>query len=579
MSNRTPGRWSAVNALMRPHRIDVVGLSVVSVAGGIAEAAFLVLATHAALALAGGSTDLAVGGIEISVRTSLALSGALIAGRLLAALSGVALSTRITSSVIAGLRTRLSRSYLGASWPTKQSEPVGQLQQLLVNYSQEATHTVNAVTAAIVAALSLLALVAAAVTVNALVSLLMVIVLGAIAVALMPLRKVVNRVAGSALDRELDFAHDVADLSRMGMEIETCGVRDQVAAHLSNLIQTNRLLLRRVDNLKLSTAPLYVSLAYGVVVLGMAIVSVTDADQLGWIGAVMLIVLRSLAYGQQIQVSSAVVAERAPLLDSLDETVGRYLAAPAVGGSVAITDMGVVEVDDVTFGYAPGEAVLSGVSFDLQPGEVVGIIGPSGGGKTTLLQLLLGLREPESGTIRVGGKPLSSVERGSWTDLVGFVPQDTALVSGTLEDNIRFFREVSADDVLRAAEAAHLSDEVVMMPDGLATRVGSRGVQLSGGQRQRVAIARALAGHPRMLILDEPTASLDAEAELHIRDTLARLGDNVTVVIVAHRISTLEECDRIMVLEDGQVSAFDKTGVLARGSDFYNEALTAGGLS
>ena len=117
------------------------------------------------------------------------------------------------------------------------------------------------------------------------------------------------------------------------------------------------------------------------------------------------------------------------------------------------------------------------------------------------------------------------------------------------------------------------------MPDGLATRVGSHGIQLSGGQRQRVAIARALVTHPKLVFLDEPTAALDAGAELHIRESLARLGDEVTVVIVAHRLSTLEECDRIMVLEAGRISAFGIPEILARDSDFYNEALATGGLT
>ena len=129
MTNRRQGRWSAVNALMRPYRLKVAGLSAVSAAGGVAEAAFLVLVTQAALALAGGNAEYAITGLDLSIRASLTVSGGLIAFRLIAALAGVSLSTRITSSVIADLRTRLSRSFLLSSWPTKQSEPAGQLQQ------------------------------------------------------------------------------------------------------------------------------------------------------------------------------------------------------------------------------------------------------------------------------------------------------------------------------------------------------------------------------------------------------------------------------------------------------------------
>lgn len=579
MTEFKTGGWSAINALLRPHRAAVASLSFVSVAGGIAEASFLVVATHSALTLAADDSNFTIAGFELSVRSSLGICGVLIAVRLVVALVGVVLSARITSTVIAELRVRLSRSFIQTSWPTKQSEPVGQLQQLLVAYSQEATHAINSATASIVAALSLAALVSVAISVNALASLLMVLVLGVIAALLMPLRRVVNRLAKSVLDGELAFAHDVADLSEMGVEIETCGVRNEVTEHLADVIQANRALLQRVDTVKLSIAPLYVSLAYAVVVLGMILIVTTNAGELGWLGAVMLIVLRSLAYGQQIQVSSAVIAERAPLLDSLERTIARYLASPGAVGSVQIDEVGPIEVTNMCFSYTPDSEVLSNLSFTIRTGEVIGIIGPSGGGKTTLLQLLLGLREPDSGSIRVGGHKLDSVDRNSWTSLVGFVPQDCSLMSGTLEDNVNFFREVNSEETLLAVEAAHLTTEASSLPDGLATRVGSHGIQLSGGQRQRVAIARALVTYPRLVILDEPTAALDAGAELHIRESLARLGKQVTVVIVAHRLSTLEECDRIMVLEAGRISAFGKPEVLTRESDFYNEAMATGGLT
>jgi len=559
--------------------VEVAGLSLASVTGGIAEASFLVVATHSALALAAGDSDYTIAGVELSVRSSLWTCGVLIGVRLVAALIGVVISARITSSVIAELRIRLSRSFMQTSWQTKQSEPVGQLQQLLIAYSQEATHSINSATASIVAALSLTTLVSVAISVNALASLLMVLVLGVIAAVLTPLRRVVNRLAKSVLDSELAFAHDVADLSEMGVEIETCGVRNEVTEHLTDVIQANRALLQRLDTVKLSTAPLYISFAYAVVVLGMLLVVTTSAGELGWLGAVMLIVLRSLAYGQQIQVSSAVIAERAPLLDSLDWTIARYLASPGAVGSVQIHEVGPIEVTDMCFGYTPDCEVLSNLSFTIRAGEVIGIIGPSGGGKTTLLQLLLGLREPDSGSIRVGGRKLDSVDRNSWTSLVGFVPQDSSLMSGTLEDNVSFFRDVDSEETLLAVEAANLTTEASSLPDGLATRVGSHGIQLSGGQRQRVAIARALVTHPKLVFLDEPTAALDAGAELHIRESLARLGDEVTVVIVAHRLSTLEECDRIMVLEAGRISAFGIPEILARDSDFYNEALATGGLT
>lgn len=573
MTNRQRGRWAAVGRLVRPHWARLSGLSLMSTLGALAEAGFLVTVTYSALAYAEGKEAILVAGVNLSNRSALALSGALIALRLAAALIGVGLSTRVTSEVITDLRLRLSRSYLETPWAIQQSEPAGRLQQLLVAYTQRAVSSISAVASAVVAALSLAALLGVAIVASPTASLMVLVVLGALGAVLSPLRKVVNRLSSTASARELGFANDIADLSKVNLEIETFGVREKVIAHLRGTIGTNKAILRRVDSFVQSNTPLYMSLAYVVVLVGMVIVTAMEIGDVSALSAVLLVTLRSLGYGQQLQVSATIIAESEPVIESLETAIERYRESPHPTGSTPLEEIGAIEVENLCFSYHKRVTTLDDISFVIEPGEVIGIIGPSGCGKTTLVHLLLGLREPTSGTVRVSGHSLGSIDRDSWASLVGFVPQDAALISGTLEENIRFFREIDDQRVRRAVHAAHLEEDISAMPEGLSTRIGSGAGQLSGGQRQRLAIARALVLEPRLLILDEPTASLDAGVELHIRATLSQLGGDVTVIVVAHRLSTLEECDRIMVIDDGRLVAFDRPVVLAEENPFFQSAV------
>ena len=205
--------------------------------------------------------------------------------------------------------------------------------------------------------------------------------------------------------------------------------------------------------------------------------------------------------------------------------------------------------------------------------------GPPGSGKSTLVQLLLGLREPISGSVLSNGRDIRVLSRAEWARKVTFVPQDAHLIAGTISDNIRFLRDnVSQDEIEQAARLANLHDDVSAFPDGYDRQVGERGSHLSGGQQQRLIIARALVEHPDVLILDEPTSSLDVRSEHLIRQTLDRLRDDMTIIIIAHRLSTLDSCDRLMVIHEGELKAFDTPDNLEKDNDFYREALKLSGL-
>jgi ATP-binding cassette subfamily B protein len=187
------------------------------------------------------------------------------------------------------------------------------------------------------------------------------------------------------------------------------------------------------------------------------------------------------------------------------------------------------------------------VNLRLEPGEVIGIVGPSGGGKSTLVQLLLGLRAPLSGRVASDGRDVSQMAQEEWSRRVTFVPQQPRLIAGTISENIAFLRpDVTPEKVAAAARLANLHNDIASWPEGYDRQVGDAGSRLSGGQQQRVSIARALVESPDVIILDEPTSALDQQSELVIRDVLDGLRGRVTVVIIAHRPATIEICDRVV---------------------------------
>jgi ABC-type multidrug transport system fused ATPase/permease subunit len=237
----------------------------------------------------------------------------------------------------------------------------------------------------------------------------------------------------------------------------------------------------------------------------------------------------------------------------------------------AATFSGAFRFDDVSFSYPTRDAAaLRDVDLDVRFGETIGVVGESGAGKSTFVDLLLGFLEPDDGSITVDGRDLRE-HLAAWRSIIGFVPQDIFLVDDTLTANIAFGEAEATIDAKRIAEAislAQLDDVIAELPNGPETLVGERGVMLSGGQRQRVGLARALYRRPRVLLLDEATSALDNETERRISDSLQSLHGEMTMVVIAHRLSTVRSCDRIIYLEEGRIAGvgtFDELRITCQG--------------
>jgi len=228
---------------------------------------------------------------------------------------------------------------------------------------------------------------------------------------------------------------------------------------------------------------------------------------------------------------------------------------------------GELNAESVVFSATPGRAALiRGLSFQLDAGESLGIVGTSASGKTTLLRLLLGILKPQAGAVRIDGADVTRWERSAWGPCVGYLPQDVQLFAGTVAENIARLGAVDSHQVIEAAQLAHAHEMIRRLPQGYDTPVGDAGAALSGGQRQRIALARALYGDPRLVVLDEPSAHLDAEGEQALVEALKTLKlRRVAVVMASHRPALMQQLDKVAVLRDGVFDALGPaTAVLAR---------------
>jgi ATP-binding cassette subfamily B protein AbcA/BmrA len=233
-----------------------------------------------------------------------------------------------------------------------------------------------------------------------------------------------------------------------------------------------------------------------------------------------------------------------------------------------------IYVHNVSFAYSEDEPVIENVSFEAQPGEMIAFAGPSGGGKTTMFALIERFYEPTSGEISIGDTPITDISLAAWRSQIGYVSQESAMMAGTIRDNLCYGLDrdhISDERLWEVAKMAYADEFIQSFSDGLNTEVGERGVKLSGGQRQRIAIARAFLRDPKILMMDEATASLDSQSEGVVQQALTRLMEGRTTFVIAHRLSTIVDADKIVFIEKGRVTGIGTHQELVRTHDLYRE--------
>lgn len=516
--------------------------------------------------------DLALG-IQLS-RTQLAgLTVVAVVVRGLVEVGYIALQTRALTSYEVSARSTILDAYIDAEWREQSAEQPAQFVNATYAFLGTSRNTYRRTMDVITALISFLLMIAGSFVIGGIWAFGIIGGAAVISLALRPVARRSHRAGSAARDAAHRFGDAMWETVLLARETRVLGIADIVNRRnrlaAADVAHANR----SRDLLSGLSASAYSSALYGIVTLGLLLVSVVNVADPARIVAILLLLYRGLGYGRTFQSMYQEVVNSEPSIHSLRETRERLDRAQMPHGGLRLEgELREVNFQDVGFAYEDGRSALSGVNVRITEGDTLGVVGPSGAGKSTFVHLMLRLLLPTHGQVLVNGLDLASLEPDSWFGRAVLVPQDARAYDGTVLENVTCHRpDVTERDARDALRAAHLLNEMEALPDGLHTVV--TGNRLSGGQRQRLAIARALAGRPDILVLDEPTSALDLLSEEAIRRTLEALRGRVTLVIVAHRLSTLRICDRVAVFEDGRIEAIGSREDLEAGSAFYAEAL------
>lgn len=552
--------WRSVEEFLpRRGRLILVGLAGLSLAVGLAEALVLILVVNVSLVAADGGSDIGVElplvgggsvGIDAAILAALTMAAVVLTLHLVIARA----TSRLGAAVLRRVRTKTLELFANAVWARQAAEREGSLQETVAGLTMQSAYLVLAITTFVTQALGLTVVVVGALVVDPMVTL-FASVLGALSiVVLRPVGRATRSRATKFVRANSMFAEGTSAWSSLAMEHRLFGVSENRLREMQTKSEAVAQAFAESRFYERAGSAAFRDIALIGLVLAAAAIRLADGVGATSLGAVVLLIVRALSYGQGMNAARQSVYQAAPGLDLLLERLRSLAASADRPGDRFVSSVGRLELRGVSYSYGD-HGGLHDVSLTIEPGQMVGVVGPSGGGKSTLVQVLARLRPPTAGSVLVDGCDYRTIDANSWTAAVSVVPQEPRLIAHSVRENIRFFRDdVSDEAVVEAAVAAHIDEEIRSLPNGYDTELGPRGTGVSGGQAQRICIARALARKPELLILDEPTSALDVEAEDRLRETIGGLHGRVTVVIVAHRLTTLRSCDRVLALRAGHLT-------------------------
>lgn len=461
-------------------------------------------------------------------------------------------------------RSQLLSKTIQADWPYLLKQKLGYLETLLMLNVAHGERLLNTLASIVITLTGLAMYVLVAVNISLLTTIITCGLGALIFFTFKPLLRKVRMIAAETESVFRSLAHHV-NQSLLGVKtIKAMSLDEHIIRFGNEYFSRLKHLKVNISVLRLIPDSMMQPLGIICVVIVFAISYTTTNFNLAAFAAVVYLIQRIFLYIQQLQTHMHVVSESAPYVEELLRIM--ILARQSHerrGGSRPFIFKDALEFNNISFSYSSaelnGEGILQDVTFAIQKGESVGLIGPSGSGKTTLVDLFLRLLRPTEGKILLDGVSIDDIDLMAWRKHIGYVSQDLYLANDTIRNNIRLYsKEITEDDILEAARMANVYDFADSLPDGLDTIIGDRGVMLSVGQRQRIVLARVLAQKPQILILDEATSALDTESERQVQKVIDGLRGRLTVLMVAHRLSTILAADRIMVLGSGRIIEMGK---------------------
>lgn len=581
---RSWSAWRGLALFFRGTRLSILLISVVSLLAGLTEALLLALIAAAAAALAMGeqdvNLDLGLVSLDYALVPLLTLGLVLAAARAGLQLIVAYIPARLGAGATADLRRRLFDAFTAASWRVKAAERDGHFQSLMNAHITAASVAIVSIGDGLSALIVFLTMLVSAFLLSPAAAGVLTVLAALLFIVLRPLARRLRRDANELSIENIEYSKAVQEVVLVAEETEVFGASDSYRDEIYRTIENVRRPLLRTRFLSQATPAMFQSLALLLLIVALLAISLTGYGPVATLGAIVLILFRALTYGQKVQTTITTLDERIPFMDRLRDAVEHYESNPQRSGSSDLPTLRTIAFADVQHSYIPERPTLRGLSLEIEAGEAIGVAGPSGAGKSTLVQLLLRLRDPDTGALLVNGQDARSIRRSDWQRRVAYVPQTPQLVWGSVADNIRFYRpEITDAMVEQAARVANIHDEIVSWPDGYSTMIGQRASAVSGGQRQRLCLARAMAGQPQLVVLDEATSALDVTSEALVNESLRRLKGQLTLVAVSHRPSILAMCDRVLILDGGRLQALAPPAELAVSNPFYREVLNITDLS
>jgi ABC-type multidrug transport system fused ATPase/permease subunit len=469
------------------------------------------------------------------------------------------------------MRARLLRKTLDAKWPHLLNQKIGYLDTILVTEVRFVALLLREITGIILTITGLIIYMVVAINISAKVT---IIVLGIGVVLLVGSKPLIDR-ARLAVQQSVPVRRNVAHFVNENIlgakTVKTLsGGSRMVVIGEENFEKLKRLAIRSfLFRSPVGSAIQPISMIFVAVIF--ALLYTSPGFNLAIFIALAYLIERIFVHIQQLNANIHKINSQIPYLKSvLQYEEGMEENREGGGGNKSFVFSKELSFRNVSFSYLKGQKVLDKLSFSERKGEMIGLIGNSGGGKTTVVDVVLRLLSPKDGAIFLDGVNAEDIALEEWRKNVGHVSQDIHLVNDTIANNIAFYNpDISMREIEQAARDAYIYDFIQTLPKKFDTIVGDRGVKLSVGQRQRIVIARVLVRHPQLLILDEATSALDNESELNVQKTVEGLHGKITVLVIAHRLSTVLSCDRLLVLEGGRIAEEGKPKELLENKDSY----------